>query len=541
MGDEHLNAISVMELNEFIKSSVENLVPNPSECKCENGCDVLACFTTFSNILFDAEYEFDSSDDQLLSDEDFLEEIFSNPLFEEEIISTKIDPHHFDAESDLIESMINRDSSIISSSSKINSLLDELAVELTLLKSIPPGIDEIDCDHENEFRLTKRLLYDNSSPRPAEEFVSENSNADIESFSPSPIPVEDSDSFMEEIDLFLTPDDPMPPSIKDDDDDSERDVPILEELPNNMSRDVLTVGSTMRIPLLYRGEYSQWVERFMNYLEEQTDGEAMINSIKNCDQPLPRVTQVIQNIDRLARSLLIQGLPNDIYSLIDSNKTAKDLWDALTRHMLGFEYGEQDRKAIVLYEYETFKATEGELLLDTYIRYLQGKQYATMMRKNKNLMDINNDALYNILKQNQGDVDDAMGSKKKTVVISSDPLALIAEKTKVSKSKEKVVVSSDSKGTNKQQLEIIIYFQSANKKQEFVKTNNKNVEKKDAEKKRDMSKVKCYNCKTEGHFAKDCKKVKVNYYKAKMLLAKKDKDEKVLLAEDQAWMESSSD
>nr|GEU73260.1 hypothetical protein [Tanacetum cinerariifolium] len=59
-----------------------------------------------------------------------------------------------------------------------------------------------------------------------------------------------------------------------------------------MSRDVLTVGSTMRIPLLYQGEYSQWVERFMNYLEEQTDGEAMINSIKNGDQPLLRVTQV---------------------------------------------------------------------------------------------------------------------------------------------------------------------------------------------------------------------------------------------------------
>nr|GEW79930.1 reverse transcriptase [Tanacetum cinerariifolium] len=59
-----------------------------------------------------------------------------------------------------------------------------------------------------------------------------------------------------------------------------------------MSRDVLTVGSTMRILLLYRGEYSQWVERYMNYLKEQTDGEAMINSIKNGDQPLPRVTQV---------------------------------------------------------------------------------------------------------------------------------------------------------------------------------------------------------------------------------------------------------
>nr|GEV81364.1 retrovirus-related Pol polyprotein from transposon TNT 1-94 [Tanacetum cinerariifolium] len=262
----------------------------------------------------------------------------------------------------------------------------------------------------------------------------------------------------------------------------------------------------------------------------------------------------IQKIDRLARSLLIQGLSNDIYSLIDSNKTAKDLWDALARHIFGAEYGEQDRKATVLYEYETFKATEGELLLDTYIRYLQ---YATMMRHNKNLMDINIDALYNILKQNQGDVNDAMGLKKKIVVV---------------KRKEKVVVSSDSERSDADDLSELKKItallakafnrrkfyskpknnklrtsstsQSASKKQEFVKLNDKKVEKKDDEKKRDMSKVKCYNCKKEGHFSKDRKEVKVKdyeYYKTKMLLAKKDKDKQVLLAEDQDWMESSSD
>nr|GEX83408.1 RNA-directed DNA polymerase, eukaryota [Tanacetum cinerariifolium] len=70
------------------------------------------------------------------------------------------------------------------------------------------------------------------------------------------------------------------------------------------------------------------------------------------------------------------------------------------------------------------------------------------MRQNKNLMDINIDALYNILKQNQGDVNDVIGLKKKTVVVTSDPLALIAEKTKVSKRKEKVIVSSDSEGSD---------------------------------------------------------------------------------------------
>nr|GFB33543.1 hypothetical protein [Tanacetum cinerariifolium] len=174
-------------------------------------------------------------DDQSLSDEDFPEEIFSNPLFEEEIISTKIDPYHFDAESDLIESMLNSDSFIISSSSKIDSLLDEFIGELTLLKSISPGINKTDCYPEEDIRLIERLLYDNSSPRPSEEFVSENSDADIESFSPSPIPDKDSDSRMEEINLSFNPDNPMPSGIKDDDDESKRDMLILKELLDNYS------------------------------------------------------------------------------------------------------------------------------------------------------------------------------------------------------------------------------------------------------------------------------------------------------------------
>nr|GFD52009.1 hypothetical protein [Tanacetum cinerariifolium] len=108
-------------------------------------------------------------------------------------------------------SLLNPDSSIISSSSKIDSLLDEFADELILLKSIPPGIDETDYDPEEEICLIERLLYDNSSSRPPKDFISKNSDAAIESFSPFPIPVEDSDSFMEESDLSFTSDDSMPP------------------------------------------------------------------------------------------------------------------------------------------------------------------------------------------------------------------------------------------------------------------------------------------------------------------------------------------
>nr|GEU32611.1 hypothetical protein [Tanacetum cinerariifolium] len=214
MVDKHLDTIPKKESDEFIKSSVENLVSNPSESE------------DLSNIR--------SDDDKLFSDEDVPKEIYSNPLFDEEIISIKIDPHHFNAESDLIESLLNQDSSIISSS-KIDSLLDEFAGELIFLNSISPRIDEADCDPEEEIHLIEKLLYDNSSPHPLEEFNSKNSDAVIESFSPSPIPIEDSDSLIEEIDLSLTLNDSMPPGIENDDYDFEEDILILEEFLSNDS------------------------------------------------------------------------------------------------------------------------------------------------------------------------------------------------------------------------------------------------------------------------------------------------------------------
>nr|GEW30466.1 hypothetical protein [Tanacetum cinerariifolium] len=176
MGDEHPDTISATKSDEFINSSVENLVSIPSESEGE------------------------SNDDQPCSDEDVPEKIFLTPLFDEEIIPIKIDQHHHNVESDLIESLHTHDSSLIISS-KIDSLLDEFADELALLKSILPRIDEIDCDFEEDVPLIEKLL----------------------------------DSLMEEINLSFNPVYLMPPGIEDDDYDSERDILILKDLPSNDS------------------------------------------------------------------------------------------------------------------------------------------------------------------------------------------------------------------------------------------------------------------------------------------------------------------
>ncbi|GKA88278.1 hypothetical protein Tco_0810042 [Tanacetum coccineum] len=198
----HLTKVTIPETesDKLIKSSVENLVPTPSESEdlskdlsdIESEYNMPVCddFITLSNPLFDADNDFFSSDDKSFSDEDF------------------------------------------------DSLLEEFSGELAHIDLISLGINEADFDPEEDIHLVEKLLYENSSPRPLKEFNSENSDVIIESFSPSHIPVEDSDSLMEEIDLFLTPDDSMPPGIENDDYDSEGDILFLEEL---LSKDSLSL------------------------------------------------------------------------------------------------------------------------------------------------------------------------------------------------------------------------------------------------------------------------------------------------------------
>nr|GEX68310.1 hypothetical protein [Tanacetum cinerariifolium] len=154
------------------------------------------------------------------------------------VLSTKEPKDSFIMEDEHLDTIPEKESDEFIKSSVenlIDSLLNEFIGELILLRSIPLGIDEADCDPEEEIRLIEKFLYDNSSPRPPKEIDTKNYDAAIESFSPSPIPVKDGDSLIEEIDLSLTSDDSMLSGIKNDDYNSEGDILILEGLLSNDS------------------------------------------------------------------------------------------------------------------------------------------------------------------------------------------------------------------------------------------------------------------------------------------------------------------
>ncbi|CAH9090433.1 unnamed protein product, partial [Cuscuta epithymum] len=73
----------------------------------------------------------------------------------------------------------------------------------------------------------------------------------------------------------------------------------------------------------------------------------------------------------MAKTYLLQTIPNDIYILIDSMETAKEMWDEIKKLMIGTDLGIKTKKANILTAYDGFKALPGEALHETYNRFVQ--------------------------------------------------------------------------------------------------------------------------------------------------------------------------
>ncbi|GJX55537.1 hypothetical protein Tco_0285434 [Tanacetum coccineum] len=190
MGDEHLSTILEKESDEFIKSSIEDLIPIPSESEdtpvSDSKCNDFSPINilegksmTFSNPLFDSNDDFTSSDDESLSDEDVPKDnvkIYSNPLFEfdDEYISSDVNPLFNEVLEDIESkdsyvSKLDEPNLLVTPLSKLNEdecfdpggdfILEEIEACLTS-DSIPLGIDDAGFDPEGDILLLEKLLND---------------------------------------------------------------------------------------------------------------------------------------------------------------------------------------------------------------------------------------------------------------------------------------------------------------------------------------------------------------------------------------------
>ncbi|KAJ9558101.1 hypothetical protein OSB04_012715 [Centaurea solstitialis] len=249
--------------------------------------------------------------------------------------------------------------------------------------------------------------------------------------------------------------------------------------------DALAIGSDTRPPVLFRGDFSQWKSRFLDFVAKQPLHKQIMESPKNGpvkyyteipavpDGNPPIVGGIVEKDetnftpeeanrvrgDILAKSYLIQSLPNEIYANIDCNDTGKAMWDEITSLMHGTEKDIQMKRTNLLTKFATFKGGEGELLEDTYHRFCtminelrknnlkksqldiniqfinslrsEWRRFASNLQQNCNLEDLDIHESFELLNHNQDEVLEILGTEKKPEKYT-DPLALVVDRRQYS-------------------------------------------------------------------------------------------------------------
>nr|GEX33998.1 hypothetical protein [Tanacetum cinerariifolium] len=258
MGYEHLSTIPETESDEVIESSAKNLVPIPneyevtSEDECE--CDLPFC-EDHSEILSDSNNDDISSDDDAFEDIEYVEA--SLPDYEFVSLEEENDVYQEEEEFDLedilqIQDVVFREKLLsinrliadieflndnpipdcVLKSSSSFPIFENSANSLSILDNSLPEFETF-SDHTEETRSGSTITHtDNSLPEydsfcfeiePDQERLTSVVMKDIYDNSTN-------DPLLEEVDLFITSDNSIPPGIENFDYDSEGDIHFLEEL-----------------------------------------------------------------------------------------------------------------------------------------------------------------------------------------------------------------------------------------------------------------------------------------------------------------------
>ncbi|GJS62384.1 hypothetical protein Tco_0657168 [Tanacetum coccineum] len=75
--------------------------------------------------------------------------------------------------------------------------------------------------------------------------------------------------------------------------------------------------------------------------------------------------------DIRATNILLQGIPKDIYSLINHCTDAKDIWENMKMILEGSELTKGDRESQLYDEFEHFHQIKGETIKGYYVRFMK--------------------------------------------------------------------------------------------------------------------------------------------------------------------------
>ncbi|GJX31994.1 hypothetical protein Tco_0241849 [Tanacetum coccineum] len=149
----------------------------------------------------------------------------------------------------------------------------------------------------------------------------------------------------------------------------------------NLSEDIQCADSDTRPPMFDRTDFASWQQRIRLYCQGKENGVNILNLLmkdlfrwEHFGKHLLKGMKERYNADIRATNILLQGLPKDIYTLINHYTDAKDIWDNVKMLLEGSELRKEDRES---------------------------QLFVTAVKLNRGLRDSNYDQLYAYLKQHE--------------------------------------------------------------------------------------------------------------------------------------------
>ncbi|GJR90198.1 hypothetical protein Tco_1555883 [Tanacetum coccineum] len=129
---------------------------------------------------------------------------------------------------------------------------------------------------------------------------------------------------------------------------------------------MIIAGADNRPPMLEKSLYDSWKSRMELYIENRENERMILNSLQNGPLVWPIVVEedgttrtkkyeelsvaekLQADCDLKATNIILQGLPPDVYAIVNHHKVAKEIWDRVKLLMQGIKLSLQEKGCLVV-------------------------------------------------------------------------------------------------------------------------------------------------------------------------------------------------
>ncbi|GJU96866.1 hypothetical protein Tco_1326137 [Tanacetum coccineum] len=157
---------------------------------------------------------------------------------------------------------------------------------------------------------------------------------------------------------------------------------------NTLAEYMILFGADNRPPMLDNELYDSWKSIMELYTQNREHERMILESVENGPLIWPTIEEngvtrtkkyaelsvaekIQADCDMKATNIILQGLPADIYSLVNHHRVAKDLWERVQLLMQGTSLTKQERECKLYDAFDKFTHIKGESLHKYYLRFTQ--------------------------------------------------------------------------------------------------------------------------------------------------------------------------